>query len=245
MNDTTELTQKEIDEYIRHAHGDFSYVQKMTKQFPDLVHAVDSYGDETAIGAATHMGERKIVQYLLDAGAPLDISTAAMMGWRDKVADFLAKDPTLAKRKGVHSYALLYFVAQSGDTEMANMVMAYGGSEGMKYPLNPRNDPYIHAAIKSGHLEMTGWFLRHDIDLNARDYNDSTPLEAAVESGNSEIAELLRQHMGVDTLPECGSCGQRGYRVVSGREGNRWKAHTTFYKCHSCDGDMGQQSFSA
>ena len=86
----------------------------MVQQYPELVHAVNSQGDETAIGAAAHMGNQEIVQCLLDAGAPLDITTAAMMRWRAKVADFWAKDPTQANAKGAHTYALLYFVAQSG-----------------------------------------------------------------------------------------------------------------------------------
>lgn len=243
MNQTTELTQDAIDEYISRAHDDLDYIREMTQQFPELVYAVDSHGDETAVGAATHMGNRAIVQFLLDAGAPLHISTAAMMGWRDTVAAMLAKDPAQAQAKGAHDYAMLYFVALSGDTEMADMILAHGGNEGLKQTLNPRNSPYIHGAIEPGHLAMTRWLLQQDIDLNARDYNDRTALEAAVDLGHTEIADLLRTHIGTESLPECGNCHQRGYRIVAGREGSRWETHTTFYKCQTCDATMGTAEF--
>ncbi|MBV7327498.1 ankyrin repeat domain-containing protein [Chloroflexi bacterium TSY] len=247
MNQTNgSLSQELVDEFVNIAHGygpsgDFEQVREMVEKYPDLVHAVHSDGDETGLGAAAHMGERQIVQYLLDRGATLDIATAAMMGWREKVADFLVHDPTLATAKGAHGYALLYFVAQSGDTEMADLILKYGGGEGLKYPLQPLNTPSIHGAVLFGHPEMTQWFLERGADVTVRDYDDRTPLEAAVELGYDEIANLLRNHIGLNNLDRCRNCGEVGQRVVSRRDGNRWAEHTTYYACHACGVEMGSQ----
>ncbi|MEM7124860.1 MAG: ankyrin repeat domain-containing protein [Chloroflexota bacterium] len=121
------ISQELIDEFVNISHGylgedGFTQIKEMVEQHPDLVYAVHSDGDETGIGAAAHMGERQIVQYLLDKGATLDISIAAMMGWRDKLANFLKQAPALATAKGVHGIALIYFAALSGDVKMAEMI---------------------------------------------------------------------------------------------------------------------------
>ena len=204
MNGTSDwLPQGIIDEFINISHGHlgdhgFTQIKEMVDKYPELVHAVNSQGDETAIGAAAHMGERKIVQFLLEKGAKLDITTAAMMGWRDKVADFLNNDSSQATAKGAHGYALLYFVAQGGDTEMADMVLKHGGGEGLVYPLCPLNSPSIFGAVQFGHVEMTQWFLDHGADLTVQDYAKRTPLERALELGDDELVDILRHHVGLD-----------------------------------------------
>ncbi|MEM7132614.1 MAG: ankyrin repeat domain-containing protein [Chloroflexota bacterium] len=123
------------------------------------------------------------------------------------------------------------------------MILAYGGGEGLKYPLQLRNRPSIHGAVSFNHPEMTQWFLEHGADLTARDYNDQTPLEAAVELGHNELADLLRNHIGEHNLAHCSNCGKSGYRIVAKREGNRWTMHTAYYKCHLCGNEMGSEEY--
>lgn len=253
MKTTTEaLSQDLVDEFIDIAHGqkrgsgdNLTKVKGLVTKYPALVHAVHSDGDETGIGAAAHMGEREIVQYLLVQGAPLDIATAAMMGWRDKVTGFLRQDSSQVKATGAHGCALLYFAALSGDTKIADMILEYGGTEGLKYPLQLRNRPSIHGAVSFGHLAMTQWFLDHGVDLTVRDYDDHTPLESAVVFGYHEIADLLRNHIGEGYLERCSGCKKSGYRVVTRREGNRWGAHTAYYKCHVCSTEMGSHQWTS
>ena len=250
MNTVREtLSRNLIDEFIEVAHGEgrggggLTRVKEFVAQFPELVHAVHSDGDETGLGAAAHMGEREIVQFLLNQGAPLDISTAAMMGWRDRVARFLKQDSSLATATGAHGCALLYFVALSGDTEMADMILSHGGGDGLIYPLQMRNRPSIHGAVLFGHVSMTQWFLDYGADVTVRDYDDRTPLEAAVELGHDKVAALLRYHIGEDNLKHCSGCGRSGYRIVAKREGNRWATHTTYYTCSVCGTEMGSQDW--
>ncbi|MEM7131286.1 MAG: ankyrin repeat domain-containing protein [Chloroflexota bacterium] len=197
---TESISQDLCDEFVNIAHGHESggglnRVREMVGQYPALVNAYNHSGDENALGAAAHMGDRSIVQFLLDKGATLDIATAAMMGWRTKVNDFLNDDPALARATGAHGHALLYYVAQSGDTVMADMILENGGGDGLKYPLKPLNTPSIFGAIYFGHLEMIQWFLDHDADLTVQDYSKRTPLEVAIDLGHKEIADLLRNHI--------------------------------------------------
>lgn len=232
------LPQPLIEDFIRRAHDDLPRVKAMLQEHPALLYSETADGEETPIGAAAHSGNREIVDYLLEAGAPLDICTAAMMGWRERVAEFLAQDPTLANAHGAHRITPIYFAALSGDVTIAQLIMEYGGGDGLKYPLSQRNPPYIHGAVIPGHVEMTRWFLTQEIDLTLRDYRDRTALEAAVELGYEEIAELLRDAIGLENLPLCPQCGQRGYRVVAHLAGNRWADHTTYYQCQRCGVEM-------
>jgi uncharacterized protein len=232
MTHIQELNQELIDTFVGLSHNNLPKVKELLAQHPELLPAEASGDGETAVAAAAHVGSKDIVEYLLAQGAKLDICTAAMMGWRDKVAQFLADDPTQVHAKGAHDITLIFHAALSGDTELADMILAHGGGEGLEYAL--------HGAVKFGHLAMTRWFLQHDPDLTILDFRDRTPLEVAVESGFTDIVALLRQHMGEEALDTCSQCQKYGYRFVSKIEGKRWEAHTTHYACKNCGAAMGQ-----
>ena len=68
---------------------------------------------ESALGGASHMGRRDIVEFLLEKGARIDIFCAAMMGQLAAVQGFLALQPKLIDAKGPHGFNL-HFHAQVG-----------------------------------------------------------------------------------------------------------------------------------
>ena len=90
--------------------------KKLLEKEPVLLNAAMDWGGgdwETGLGGASHMGNREIVEFLLDRGARIDIFCAAMMGQLDAVRAFLTLQPKLIDAKGPHGFSL-HFHAQVG-----------------------------------------------------------------------------------------------------------------------------------
>ena len=133
------------------------------------------------------VGNRPIAEFLLAQGAPLEIGVAAMLGFKDKVAEFLDADPSLANHRPVHGISMMFHAALSGDTEIAELLAQRGCHGDYNHAL--------HAAVSKGHREMTEWLLKHGVsDVNTLNYQQETPLKQAVERGYIEIAGLLQAH---------------------------------------------------
>jgi len=189
MSVTTEPPQELVEQFVLAAHGNAKKVKTLLAQEPALLNARWAKFDESALEAASHMGNRAIAEQLLAAGAPLTICTAAMLGMADRVAVFLKDDPSLANAAGAHGIPVLYHAALGGRTEIGDMLLAHGGGAGI--------DGALHAAVKFGHVAMVEWLLAHGpTEIDIRDFNGKTPLQVATQLGHSEIAELLRQHSG-------------------------------------------------
>lgn len=183
-----------VKEFVGAAHGNIDKVKEMLEKEPRLVNAcVDQGGGdfETALGGASHMGNREIAQYLLQNGAREDIFHAAMSGKKDLVASFIAADAAIANIAGPHKLSLLYHVAISGDTGIANIVKPH-----IKQ-INSDCNKALHAAVRSGRLEMTEWLIKNGADdLNTKDFRGNTPFQSAEKAGRTELAALLKKHGG-------------------------------------------------
>ena len=82
------------------------------------------YGDhETALGAASHVGQRAIAELLLDHGAPPTLFSAAMLGQLEVVKAFITATPGLQKIRGPHSLSLMVHAKAGGPAAAA--VVAY------------------------------------------------------------------------------------------------------------------------
>jgi ankyrin repeat protein len=177
------VPQTVIDEFVGVAHGDFQRLQELLAEYPTVLNA-DATWHETAIEAAAQMGRVDIVEYLLAAGAPLDICTAAMLGRRADVAAALDADPAAAHATGAHGIPVLYYPAIAEDL-LARGAEVNAGAGG--------NTP-LHGAAMFGQPAMAAWLLAHGADPAARDYNGKTPLEVALDSNQAAVADLLRAH---------------------------------------------------
>ena len=188
MASTHELTQEEIRSFVLPAHGDLATVKRMLAEKPALLNAKYEEWNETGLGAASHVGNRQIAEYLLSQGATLTICTAAMLGMTESVADFLRADPGQARATGAHGIPVLTHAAISGKTEIADLLLANGGGEGA--------DAGLVNAAQFGHLQMAEWLLARGADPNARNYENKTALRLALDAGHNEVADLLRRHSG-------------------------------------------------
>mgnify|MGYP003542191442 CR=1 FL=1 len=91
-------------------------VRTLLAAHPELLNARSPL-DESALGAAAHVGNREVARFLLDQGAPLEICTAAMLADRAAVAAFL-EDPAQARAVGAHGIPLLTHAKMGGDNAL-------------------------------------------------------------------------------------------------------------------------------
>jgi ankyrin repeat protein len=189
MSATSPVPQSVIDEFVGVAHGDFQRLQELLVEYPAVLNG-DATWHETAIEAAAQMGRVDIVEYLLAAGAPLDICTAAMLGRRADVAAALDADPGAAHATGAHGIPVLYYPAIANHPAIAEDLLARGA----EVNAGAGGNTPLHGAAMFGQPEMAAWLLAHGADPAARDYNGKTPLEVALDSNQAAVADLLRAH---------------------------------------------------
>ena len=180
-----------VSEFVRIAHFDLVKVKEMLDKEPMLVNACWDWGAgdfETALGAASHVGNRDIAFYLLDHGGRKDIFCSAMLGDRDVVHSFVKVNPEIVNSDGPHKISLLYHVAASGDTKMANIVKPHVRDK-IDF------DHSLQAAVKGSHASMTEWLLKNGCnDPSVPDFAGNTPLQNAEKKKLKDIADLLKKH---------------------------------------------------
>lgn len=118
MDDKPQLPPENVAEFVGNAHGDFDKVKELLAKEPALINASWDWGNgdwETALGAAAHVGNTEIAQYLLEHGARIDIFSAAMLGKLEIVKAMIAQFPSMRHAKGPHGIPLLTHAQAGGD----------------------------------------------------------------------------------------------------------------------------------
>src|SRR5579863_3388200 len=107
-----------VQEMVRVSHFDLKRVQQLVEAQPSLARAAWDWGFgdwETALGAASHMGNRPIAGYLISKGARPSLFSSAMLGHLDVVKAFVAAQPGVQRIRGPHSISLLAHAQAGGD----------------------------------------------------------------------------------------------------------------------------------
>jgi hypothetical protein len=105
-------------EMVRVSHFDLNRVQQLVEAQPSLARAAWDWGFgdwETALGAASHMGNRPIAEYLIAKGARPSLFSSAMLGHLDVVKAFVSSQPGVQRIRGPHSISLLAHAHAGGD----------------------------------------------------------------------------------------------------------------------------------
>ena len=106
-----------VKEMVSVSHGNVARVRELVRQHPELAKASWDwgYGDwETALGAASHVGNRPIAELLLENGAPPTLFSATMLGQLDIVKMFIAAMPGVHRTRGPHGLTLMLHARQGG-----------------------------------------------------------------------------------------------------------------------------------
>lgn len=107
-----------VREMVTVAHFDFKRVKELVDARPSLARAAWDWGFgdwETALGAASHMGNRRIAEYLISQGARPSLFSAAVLGQLEVVKAFVAAHPGIQRTRGPHSISLLSHARMGGE----------------------------------------------------------------------------------------------------------------------------------
>jgi hypothetical protein len=135
----TQLEASLVNEFVKTAHSDIDKVKEMLTGQPMLLNAAWDWGNgdfETALGAAGHVGNKEIANYLISLGARTDIFVLTMLGKTDIVKAMLKTYPALLHSKGPHGFTLLHHAEKGGkDAEkLLKHVQKLGLTEKMMKP---------------------------------------------------------------------------------------------------------------
>ena len=122
MDSKSALDSKLVEEFVGVSHGNFERVKELLTQEPSLINAAWDWGGgdfETALGAASHMGNKAIANFLLENGARIDIFAAAMLGKLDIVKAALLVYPDAIDIPGPHGIPLIDHAEAGGEDAKA------------------------------------------------------------------------------------------------------------------------------
>ncbi|HYJ37820.1 MAG TPA: hypothetical protein VEV87_04355 [Chitinophagaceae bacterium] len=134
-----------VSEVVGVSHFNLDRLKELVDPRPELSRASWdwAFADwETAIGAASHVGRRDIVQYLISKGARPDIFTFAMLGSYSVVKSTIELYPGIQRTAGPHGISLLQHVKngvsenKSVNTEAPKLIdylEALGDADSPKY----------------------------------------------------------------------------------------------------------------
>jgi hypothetical protein len=114
-----------VKEFVMAGHTNLPKTKSLLGEQPKLLNATWDWtnGDfETALGGASHMGNREIALFLLSQGARLDIFAAAMLGRLDIVRSAVEAFPGIQRSLGPHGITLLSH-AEMGGSEAAEVAV--------------------------------------------------------------------------------------------------------------------------
>jgi hypothetical protein len=115
-----------VREMVGVSHGNLARVKELVERQPALARATYDWGFgdwESALDAASHVGNRDIALFLLANGARPTIFSAAMLGQFDVVKACIAATPGVQRTLGPHGITLLAHAAAG--REEARPVLAY------------------------------------------------------------------------------------------------------------------------
>jgi hypothetical protein len=182
----TDADQSVVEELVGNAHGNLARVRELLDVHPAALNLKAPW-NETAIEAATQMGDKPIIELLIGRGAPVDFFTACVLGRLDEVKADLEADPSRVNARGVHDLPALYFAAIGGDLEIAKHLLEGGADVNAK----AESAAPIHGAVMGGSAAMVRLLLEAGADPSLPDYKGRGARQLAEDLGRRDLAELF------------------------------------------------------
>ena len=139
--------------------------------------------------AALYGGDRVRAEELA-ANAEVGIDEAVSLGVAERVRELLGSDPSLATRRSSDGFTPLHYAAFFGTPEVAAVLLEHGADPGAVAENEMRVQP-LHSAAAVSATETARLLLDAGADPNARQEGGFRPIDAAVQSGNDELYDLL------------------------------------------------------
>jgi len=177
------------------AHFKMDVVREAVEADPRLVHSIATT-TEGAVEACAHTGQKPIVEFLLERGAPYSLLTATVLGDEKRMRELLVEDPLRIHERGPHDFALLWYpiIGRCPVDLLALLVDA--GAEIEKH--HHLGTTALHFAAMAGSIEHAAWLIEHGADVNrvGRKFSaeGDTPLQLARKREHADVVTLLEQH---------------------------------------------------
>ncbi len=181
----------------------------------------DSWG-KTPLQHAAQMGHTGVANAILEAGYPIDLASALMMGKRDVAKTIIRERPASVRSAPESSNpwgsmdlwgdtAPLGIAAAQGDTEMVKLLLEAGApvNSGTYMPNAGGTATPLYNAVRAGHLEVVDILCKAGADCNVtggKFYRSL--LDYASKHSDKRIVELLVKYgarRGADDSPGPGS----------------------------------------
>jgi hypothetical protein len=155
-----------VREMVTVSHYDLNRVKALLEVRPSLARAAWDWGFgdwETALGAASHMGNRPIAECLISKGARPSLFSSAMLGHLEVVRAFVAAQPGVQRIRGPHSISLLAHAKAGGQASRPVFEFLQSLGDADSDPVVPLSDSeaegirgsYVFGPAMSQQIEVT------------------------------------------------------------------------------------------
>jgi hypothetical protein len=155
-----------VREMVTVSHYDLNRVKALLEVRPSLARAAWDWGFgdwETALGAASHMGNRPIAECLISKGARPSLFSSTMLGHLEVVRAFVAAQPGVQRIRGPHSISLLAHAKAGGQASRPVFEFLQSLGDADSDPLVPLSDSeaegirgsYVFGPAMSQQIDVT------------------------------------------------------------------------------------------
>jgi ankyrin repeat protein len=149
----------------------------------------------TPMHVAAVFGSKDLVDLLVANKAEFNIQDAAAIGDLERVKALVKDNPDLVFSKDFSGQTALHWAATQGRTDIVKLLLANKADVNAK--AGKSSSTPLFNAVSSRHKDVVELLLTGGADVNAK-INDETPLRFAESVNCADIADLLRQHGGLE-----------------------------------------------
>ena len=178
------------DEFFEAARtGNLDSLRRLAAADPALIAARRATG-ETPLMTALYSKQQAAAEWLVAAGAPLDIFAAAAVGQMDTLERLLHGSTAGPNAYSHDGWTPLHLAAFFGQRAAVERLLAAGADLNAVSRNALRNTP-LHAAVAGGHVEVSLLLINAAADVNVADAGGYTPFHIAAEAGYVPVARAL------------------------------------------------------
>ncbi|XP_065159001.1 uncharacterized protein Patsas [Atheta coriaria] len=204
--DIADQTQKSIFDVVK--TGEVSDIEDLVEKLgTQILRARDEWGYTPAHWAALD-GNVEIMRYLVDRGAPIDLSCLGTQGPRPihwacrkghaAVVQVLLQAGVAVNAADFKGLTPLMTASMFGRTATAAFLLGMGA---MNQLVDINGDTALHWAAYKGHADLIRLLTYSGADLQQPDHFGSTPLHLACLSGNAACVKILCEKSNIDLEP--------------------------------------------